>query len=171
MFDRIIDIVLSALDLFRFWEVVDEDEGAVRLQLGRVKETLGPGLHWRAPLGIHQIRKMKVVPDTYNLSPQALSTKDGKQVAVSLVVQFQIADVRKALMEVTDLEGVVKDSALGNCAQLVQAHDWETVRSAEFAETLTKAARRPAFRYGVEIMSVKFADVSTTFCHTQMSVG
>jgi membrane protease subunit HflC len=171
MIDKLIDFVISILDLFRFWVVVDEDEEAVLLRNGVFRNHLTPGLHWKIPMQIDRERVMKVVPDTYNMSPQALTTKDGKQIVVSLVVKFRISNARKALLEVTDMEGVIKDCALGATAQLVQANDWETVRSAAFKDELTKAARPDASECGVKIISVKFADVSTTFNHTQMQVG
>jgi regulator of protease activity HflC (stomatin/prohibitin superfamily) len=172
MIDKLIDFVISILDLFRFWVVVDPDEQGVMIRMGAFHKELESGTWYlKRPFQIDRERLMKVVPDTYNLSPQALTTKDGKQIVVSLVVKFRISNTRKALLEVTDMEGVIKDCSLGATAQLVQANDWETVRSAAFADELTKAARPDAQECGVKILRVKFADVSTTFNHTQMQVG
>lgn len=171
MIDKLIDFVIGVIDLFRFWQVIDADEEGVVLTLGNYSRSLSPGIHWLAPFGIQEVRKAKVTPDTFNLSAQGLTTKDGQQITVALIVNIRIVDIRKALLEVSDYSSVLQDCALSQCAQLVQSNDWEVVRSAEFADAMTKASRRPAFKYGVEIVSVAFSDVTTTFNLTQMQVG
>lgn len=172
MIDRLIEILVSFADLFRFWVVVDQDDGGIMLRLGAYQRDLdGGALYWKIPFGIDRERIIKVVADTYNLTPQALTTKDGEQIVVALIVKYRIKDARKALLEVQDRDGVIRDSALAEVATLVQANDWSVVRSPEFADVMTKASRKPAFPYGVEILSVKFTDCTTTFNLTQMQIG
>lgn len=170
--DKLIEFLISIMDLFRFWVVVDEDEGGVMLRMGAcVRELKGGNWYLKLPLHIDMERIIKVAPDTYNLSSQGLMTKDGKQIVVSCIVKFRISDVRKALLEVQDREGVVRDCTFSVVCTLVQEHDWEEVRKGTFADKMTKSARRQGFPCGVEILSVKFTDCSTTFNHTQMQVG
>lgn len=172
MIDRLIEFLISIVDLFRFWIVVDQDEAGVLLRLGAYRKDLEGGrFYWKIPLKVDVERLIKVVPDTYNLSPQALTTRDAKQIVVALIVKYRIKDVKKALLEVQDRDGVIRDSALAEVATLVQANDWAVVRSPEFSDTMTKASRKPAFPYGVEILSVKFTDCTTTFNLTQMQIG
>lgn len=167
----VIEFILHCIQVFQFWILVDEDEEGIVLRNGTFHKHLTAGLHWSRPFYLDRARIVKMTPDTHNLSAQGLTTKDGQTITVSVIVEFCIRDAKKALLKVQDRDGVIRDSALAECAQLVQSNDWEVVRSAEFSELLTEAARKRAFRYGVEIMSVKFTDCTTTFSHTQTVIG
>ncbi len=169
--DKFIELIITFIRIFQFWVVVDEDEEAVILRNGKFHKHLTAGLHWKRAFYIDRERVIKMTPDTHNLAAQGLTTKDGKTITVSLIVEFCIRDAMKALLKVQDRDGVIRDSTLAGCATLVQSNDWEVVRNADFAEQLTEIARKRAFRYGVEIMSVKFTDCTTTFSHTQTVIG
>lgn len=169
--DPLIQFLLDCAKVFQCWIVVDEDEEAIILRNGVFKKHCQAGFYWKLPLYIDRERVVKMTPDTHNLSSQGLTTKDGQTITVAVIVEFKIKDARKALLEVQDRDGVIRDSALAECCRLVQCNDWSTVRSIEFAEQLTKDARKKAFRYGVEIMSVRFTDCTTTFSHTQTTIG
>jgi regulator of protease activity HflC (stomatin/prohibitin superfamily) len=160
------------LDLFRFWVVVDPDEEGLILRMGRFHRKLDSGdWYLKRPFNIDRERKIKVTPDTLNLSAQGLTTRDGVQITVAVIVKFRINDSVKALLEVQDRENVVRDCALAETCWLVQRYDWSAVRSAPFHRKLTRAARRHGEPSGVDIISVKFTDCTTTFNHTQMQVG
>ena len=172
MIDKLIEVVLQFLDLFRFWVVVDEDDAGILLRMGAFhRELKGGDWYLKRPFKIDVERVIKVTPDTHNLSSQGLTTKDGKQIVVACIVQFRISNVKKALLEVQDRDGVIRDCTFSEVCTLVQEHDWDEVRTAAFAEKMTKAARKKGFPCGVEIISVKFTDCTTTFNHTQMQVG
>lgn len=170
-FDPIIQFLLDCLRIFQFWIVVDEDEEAVILRNGKFLKHLEAGLHWLRPLYIDRARVIKMTPDTHNLTSQVLTTRDNVQITCALMVEFCIRDAKKALLKVQDRDGVIRDSALVECAAFVQENDWDLVRTRPFSELMTDGARKRAFRYGVEIMSVKFTDCSTTFSHTQTVIG
>jgi regulator of protease activity HflC (stomatin/prohibitin superfamily) len=169
--DSIVQFIIDCIRVFQFWVVVDEDEEAVVLRNGKFHKHLTAGLHWTRMFYLDRARVIKMTPDTHNLTSQILTTRDNVQITCALMVEFCIRDAKKALLKVQDRDGVIRDSSLVECAALVQSNDWETVRSPYFAELMTEGARKRAFRYGVEIMSVKFTDCSTTFSHTQTVIG
>ena len=160
MFDRLIDILLQFVDLFRFFIVVDEFEKAVVLRLGKFHKTLEPGFHFLLPFNIDNAIVDNVVPRTVNLGAQGLTTKDGKTITLSAVVTAQIRDIRKATLEVERVNDALVDSCYATIGDLVVAHDWDTVRTQEFSETITKACRRQAFKYGIEILRVQLSDLT-----------
>lgn len=160
MFDKLIDLCLQFIELFRFFIVIDEFERAVVLRLGRFHKTLEPGFHLLLPFNIDNALTDNVVPRTVNLGAQGLTTKDGKTITTSAVVTAQISDVRKALLEVENVNQALMDSCYAAIGDLVVAHDWDLVRSPEFAETCTKACRKQARRYGIEILRVQLADLT-----------
>lgn len=158
MFDRLIDIFLQFLDLFKFWVVLDPFEQGVLLRLGNYEDVIGNGFHWILPFNIDNVLVDNVVPRTVNLGEQGLTTADGKTITVSAVVTAKISDIRKALLEVEHVDEALMDSCYATIGDLIVSHDWDTIRTAEFTETVTKACRKQAWRYGLEVLRVQFAD-------------
>jgi regulator of protease activity HflC (stomatin/prohibitin superfamily) len=160
MFDKLIDILLQFVDLFRFFIVIDEFERAVVLRLGKFNRTLEPGLHFLIPFNVDNTIVDNVVPRTVNLGAQGLTTKDGKTITLSAVVTAQIRDIRKATLEVEHVNEALVDSCYATIGDLVVAHDWDDVRKPEFSITLHKACRRQAMKYGIEILRVQLSDLT-----------
>lgn len=160
MFDRLIDVALQFIELFKFWVVVDAYERGVVLRWGKFQRELEPGLHWLIPLGIDRPLLDNVVTRTDELRNSTLTLRDGASVSVSVVVRYNIRDVKKALLEVEGISDVIRDSVIGNVSDHVRAATWETLPSPEFGESLSKSCRKMAWRYGIEIESVVFADLA-----------
>lgn len=160
MIDKLIDFLIDVLDLFRFWVVVDAYERHVILRFGVHNRTLAPGIHWFAPFGIERSLRDNVVARVINLGAQSLTTKDGENVAVSGVVTAEIRDIEKAMLAVEDVDHALADSCVGTIGQLVAAATWAELQGEGFSETLTKACRKQAWRYGIEITRVQLSDLS-----------
>jgi len=160
MFDRLIDMLLGCLQWFVPFVVVDEFERAIVLRFGKFHRVLEPGFHWIIPLEAEKVLADNVVPRTVNLGSQSLTTKDGKVVVVGGVVTASIRDIKKALLEVEGVDDALKDSCYGAIGSLVAAHPWDAVQQDTFSETLTKACRKQAWRYGIEIERVQLSDLS-----------
>jgi regulator of protease activity HflC (stomatin/prohibitin superfamily) len=161
MFDRLVDIVLQFLDKFAFLVIVSEFERVVILRFGRYSRTLEPGLHLMWPLAESAFTD-NVVPRTYDLNAQSLTTSDGRSVVVSGVVTARISDIRKAILEVEGMDDAIKDASVAEIAAAVVGATWAELTKPEFGETLTAACRRRAFRWGVEIMRVQLSDVAAS---------
>jgi regulator of protease activity HflC (stomatin/prohibitin superfamily) len=163
MIDKLIDFLISVIDLGRCWVVLDPDEEGVMLRMGGFHKRLESGRWYlKLPLRIDRERLIKVTTDTHNLSSQGLCTSDGVEVNLSVIVRFRIKDAYKALLEVQDRDNVIKDCVLAEVCYLVQEHRWEEVRQAAFGEKLTKASRKQGHSSGVDILSVRLTDCSTT---------
>ena len=75
MLDRLIDVLVQFIDLFRFWTVVRVYEGVVRLRLGTNPVVLAPGFHWIAPFRIDHLLVEWVVPRIHGLPPQTVTVR------------------------------------------------------------------------------------------------
>lgn len=161
MLDRVVDVLLSWLELFQFWVVISEFERGVVLTLGRFKgRILDPGFHWHWPFRVDWVYVENIVTRTHVLNPQALTTKDGRTISVTAVITFNIRDIKKAVLEVEGVDHAINDS----CSAAVGAHvggcDWGELRGEPAADALTKACRRQAWRYGIEIERVQLTDLA-----------
>ena len=162
MFDRLIDLLLDSLGLFKFWEVVEPFEEAVVTRLGKYHRSLEGGFHFVIPLAVEQVYTDSVVPVTHDLAPQSLTTADGRSVVVRAVITRSITDIRKAILECEGVENVLVDSAVGAVADAVRAHGWEDLSSKDFAKALTDEVRECARPWGVKIHRVQLADISAS---------
>lgn len=160
MFDKLIDLFLQFVDLFRFFTVCNDFERGVVLRLGRYNKSLEPGFHFILPFNLDQVLYDNVVPRTVNLGAQGLTTRDSKSITLSAVVTAQIRDIRKALLEVEHVDSALVDSCYATIGDLIVSHDWDSIKTPEFSDIVLKACRKQAFKYGIEILRVQLSDLT-----------
>jgi regulator of protease activity HflC (stomatin/prohibitin superfamily) len=160
MLDRLIDLLVNFIDLFKFWEVVDIYELGVVLRWGRFHRELNPGFHWKIPFGIEKVLTDVVVPTTLNLGPQSLTTKDNIAVVVSGIVTFQTSDVKKLLLEVESANHVLEDNAYGVIARYVITHSYQEITSIDAIDSIKREIRKASFKFGIEVTNFSFSDVT-----------
>jgi regulator of protease activity HflC (stomatin/prohibitin superfamily) len=158
--DKLIDFLLSVVDLFYFTRVVDSWEKGVVLRFGRYKRTVGPGIHWVAPFMIERLISADVYARPFRLPPQSLTTADGVAVVVSAVVTCKVANVRKVLLDCGNHEEALADSLTGTIAQQVTGAAWSDLTTDEFWRTVTTATHERARKWGLKVIEVQPADVA-----------
>lgn len=160
MIDKLIDFLISILDLFRFWDVIDDFSEGVVLRCGVFHRELKPGLHFIIPFCIEKVICDNVVPRTVKLGTQSLTTKDGRSVIVSGVVTARINNIRKALLEVEGMDDALKDSCGGEISRVIAESTWDQLHTGELSESLTQSCRKRGWRWGIEIMQVQMTDMT-----------
>jgi len=160
MFDRLIDLILGSLQAFVFFVVIDEYEKGVILRLGRYHRTIEPGFHFIAPLFIDRVLADTVVPTTKVLGTQSLTTQDGISVVLEAVVTYRTHDVKRLLLEVENAEAAMRDACYGVISRAVTYAQWDDLRTEAFTEQLTKAVRKRAFGFGIEVQAVQLGDLA-----------
>jgi regulator of protease activity HflC (stomatin/prohibitin superfamily) len=158
MFDKLVDILLQFMELFKFWIVLNPYEAGVQIRLGKFKKVLEPGLHFLLPLGIDSTLHEHTVPRTHTLGDQSITTLDGKQVGFQAVITYQVNDIKKALLDVEDSDHAIQDSCAGNIAHVLAGYTWEDIQGKydEVVDAVTKTCRSRGWKFGLEIKSVQF---------------
>lgn len=169
MFDRLIDLLIQFIELFKFWHVVDPYEEALVLRLGKLNRHLTCGYHLVIPFGIDRVMDEHVVPRVINCDNESVTTKDGKPIGFHAVVTYRVRDVEKILLEVEDGNHAVTDACAGEIARVLRESTWAEIEQPEILEKLTKACRARGFKFGVEIMSVQLAGM--VLCRTIRLMG
>lgn len=164
MFDRLIELCLEFIELFRFWFVLHPYEEALVLRLGKLHRHLEPGLNWVLPFGVDHVMASHVVPSTHSLGDESVTSKDGKSVGFHAIVTYRVKDLEKLLLEIEDPEHAVRDACCGEIGRVLRESTWEEMTRPDILERLTTAARKRGFRYGVEIMGVQLAGLA--LCRT-----
>lgn len=159
MIDKLIEFLISVLDLFKFWIVVEQYERGVVLRLGEFQREIGPGLHWAIPFGVDKTLHDNVVPRTLRLEPQSLMTNDGFTVTVTGVITARIANIQKALLEVEGVDHALVDCCTAAIAERVTSSNRGELHTEPFREKLMKECRKQGWRYGIEIERAQLADI------------
>lgn len=158
MLDRLLDFLLSILDLFRFWVVLDAFERGIVLRFGLHVRTLGPGFHWVIPLNVERVLHDNVVTRVVSITPQSLTTRDGETVVISAVVTAYIEDIEKAILSVEGVDHALTDACFGAVGEVVSGSTWDELTSESFSAEVTKVCRRQAKRYGIYVERVQLGD-------------
>lgn len=179
-------IALVAVAGFTCFFTVEPDEETVILRLGKYRETVGPGLHFKLPFGIDKALKIpterilqeefgfrshdtRSTPTTYSqqdYSQESLMVTGDLNVAdVEWITQYQIADSMKFLFHtgnpiqnIRDISQAVMRRVVGD--RLVT--DVLTVGRIEIASEAQRLTQEVIDRYdmGVRIVSIKLQDVN-----------
>lgn len=96
-----IGVFLLLLILFNMIKVLNEYERGVIFRLGRIIGAKGPGLIILIPL-IDKMRKIDLRTITYDVPPQDIITRDNVSLKVNAVLYFQVVDVNKAVLSVSN---------------------------------------------------------------------
>lgn len=158
MLDRLIDLLVAGWHAIRPVLVVDDDERAVLLWLGRFSRVLEPGLHWVCPLA-HTGRTCKVVQGTMRLHEQTLTTADQAEITLSPIVTFRVVDPRKFLLDM-DGSSAIDDVTYGAVSEWVHKNPREHVLDPTNWHKLTLRVRASADDYGVHVERVRFGDLT-----------
>lgn len=158
--DRLIEWLISIIDLFFFVRVVDTWEAGVVLRLGHFHRNAGPGWHFVAPFKIERLITTHTNRSTTRLDPQSLTTADGVAVVISAVVTWRVTSARKVLLECDGHQQVMLDSSTGVLAEFVTGVTWADLVTEEFRRTITSAVAQKAKKWGIKVIQVQLCDVT-----------
>lgn len=158
MFDKLIDVLINFVDLFKFFVVIRVFEGGVVLRFGKFHRMAPPGLRWKWPFNIEEVFYANIVATTRVIGPQSLTTRDGYAVIVSSVITYEVEDVKKFLLEVSHGHAALEDSTYAVVADMVMSSNWEELMSVDLARKMEIAVRRQAKKWGVNVRQLQLAD-------------
>lgn len=158
MFEKLIDLLVSAWDRVSPFEVIKDYEGAVVLRFGRYTRTLAPGLHLKIPI-VEEAILANTCVSTLRLPPQTLTTKDDVPVVVSAIVKYQIKNVRDYIMAIYDRQDVLADVTMGAIRMAVNGLVYADLVAQPPEDALRTSVRREVGRYGFDVLKVTFTDL------------
>ena len=147
--------------------IVDEREVAIKFQLGEiVRSDFGPGLHFKAPWPINNVRKFDRRILTLDTPPERFLTGEKKNVTVDFFVKWRIEDPATYY---TSFQGDERRAAL-RLLQIVKnglqlEFDNRTIRQvvsderSEMMENLTTKGNTEVAQFGIEIVDVRVKQI------------
>lgn len=121
---------------------------------------MGTGWHWYCPI-LQSIEVLDVVADVVDLKVQHLTTTDGKPVALSMCVEYEIADAVQYHLGIQQLETNFEAMARTVVARRVRGWSWDELHAQqkELEVEVRDTLRRRAVRYGVKVLEVGLTDI------------
>jgi regulator of protease activity HflC (stomatin/prohibitin superfamily) len=149
--------------LFPRWRVVTEAQGGVAFVRGRAR-LIEPGIFWWWPAWT-EVHVQEVVRQTLNLPPQSLLSRDGKDIAVSGIVVYEIVDPLTAFVKVHDLDDAIQDMSLASIKAVLWGRSVDEIdrQAADLDDALCKECREKLKDWGVNVHNVFLSDVSNAF--------
>ena len=147
--------------------IVDERQVAIKFQLGEiVRSDFGPGLHFKAPWPINNVRKFDRRILTLDTPPERFLTGEKKNVTVDFFVKWRIEDPATYY---TSFQGDERRAAL-RLLQIVKnglqlEFDNRTIRQvvsderSEMMENLTTKGNNEVAQFGIEIVDVRVKQI------------
>jgi regulator of protease activity HflC (stomatin/prohibitin superfamily) len=161
MFDKLIEILQLIWESLIPWVVLMPYEQGVHLRLGTpIRDLKEPGFYWCLPFHLDVVLKENVVPRTSRLSGLSTTTIDGHSIGFDAVITWSIANVRKALLEVNDLDDAIADTCAGIIGTQLADAEWSAVWHGKATEDLANVCRKRGWKWGVEVHSVQLVGVA-----------
>lgn len=178
MFDKIFDLIIQALGLFKFWAIMNPNNlgfvvtwGKITRRIGNADGWFGTGFHLKAPFDIEEVFWLSSATRVDEFAAQTLVTKDGKNVIIGVIVTYRVHDVDKAMNSVFEPFAAIADAVQANVADAVISTDYAAIPTMAFSDALTVACRKRGFTYGFEIDSVRIGEFAPTRTYRLMGDG
>jgi len=160
MFDKLIELIINFIHLFRVFVTVPQYDRGCILRLGKFKKVVEPGPSWVIPLGIDVLYPIPNYVQTMIVGPQSLVTTDNIEVVVSTLISFYVKDPEKFLVTIEGGDNVIEDTTYGVVSKLVMGSSWSQLREDDVPRKLTERMRANADKYGVGIKSAQLVDLT-----------
>src|SRR5688572_33513292 len=98
--EKLVDLLVQFIGIFKCWEVVTEFQEAVVLRLGKFHKTVGPGLHWRLPLYIDDYIIDDTSWQTYSCVALTITNVEGVTIHLDAMIKWRIKDIKKFTLEI-----------------------------------------------------------------------
>lgn len=158
MLDRLVDLLITSLQLFKFWLIVPHYQAGVILRLGKFHRVVTPGWYLVLPFYIDEVILDTIKPTTHNLTQQSVMTKDDIAVVVTGVLTREITDVQTALLECESVEDVIVDCSFGVISEMVRNTNWEDLNTDQFCQDARRKINARTKEYGVTIRRFQWQD-------------
>jgi len=157
--DWLKDIIDRLLSIFpRIW-ICSPAEAGVLITLGKYVSTKEAGWYVFWPL-IQRIIWVEVKTQVVDLRIQSVRAKCGNSVAVSGAIQYRVVDVKRAILDVQDVDKSLSTLALGIILEFVKRRSLEECMSIEELKgEILKGIREAAAGWGLKIEKVYITDL------------
>ncbi len=168
MFDKLIDLIVTFINDFLPFKIVNQWEQGVHLRTGKFYKVVFPGLNWKVPF-FDQILTTPVITQTVNLKPQTVTSLDERNVVLSTIVRYHIEDVEKFLLGVMHANDVLVDTTQGIIRDVVEGTNWMDLY--DLGNIVIPKVNEQVEKWGIEVELISFPDLGEIITYRIISDG
>ena len=162
MFDKIFEILAQLWGHFVPIEVIKQYEKGVRLRFGKLKDPdMNPGLHFKIPF-VDEIVRVVVTVDTLEINPITITTTDNITVIIGAVLEFEINNINKYIIETNEARSNAHDICRGIMADYLTDRTWIECKDKKTIRTIIKLLTKKFEEMGIKVISLIFTDMCVT---------
>jgi regulator of protease activity HflC (stomatin/prohibitin superfamily) len=157
MLDKLVEVILSFLELFKFWDVLNVWEQGVKTRLGKYPkpvQILEAGFHWKLPFNIDEIHTVSIARQAIELGSQTITTKDEKCIVLEAVLTYEVKDVERALFKVGDEISAVKERIQSIIRYEIVKTDFSEINNEGIEESINEKSKKEGNKWGIKVISV-----------------
>lgn len=155
MFDKLIDFLISIIELFRFFYVIRQWEAGIILRFGKYTgKVLQPGIHFIWPFNIDEVHSTDILPIVAELEAQTIVTKDKAVVVIQAIVKYEVADAETCLIKVGNEVDAVKEFTQAAIHTVVSEINYNEANMAELEKAIIREARKEVNKWGIKMHNV-----------------
>jgi len=140
--------------------VVYDGQHALKFTLGRAREVVGPGVHFKLPI-VQRFTVQNTKHTTLDLEPQVIQLKDDLVYEVDCKLIYQIVDLRKAIVEIDNLVTGLQNRVVMAVQRVVQAQDRLSIRdTVRLAQEVQRSLAPIETEWGATILHFGFSNIS-----------
>lgn len=140
--------------------VVYDGQHALKFNLGRAREVVGPGVHFKLPI-IQRFTVQNTKHTTLDLEPQVIQLKDDLVYEVDCKLIYQVVDLRKAIIEIDNLVTGLQNRVVMAVQRVVQTQDRVSIRdTVRLAQEVHLALAPIEPEWGARILHFGFSNIS-----------
>ena len=140
--------------------VVYDGQHALKFTLGRARNVVGPGVHWKWPI-VQKFQVQDTRHTTLDLEPQVIQLDDDLVYEVDAKVIYQIRNLHKAIIEIDDLVVGMRNRVVLAIQRVLSSKDRRTIRDRDaLIEEIYAELRSMEDQWGVAILQLGFSNIS-----------
>lgn len=141
---------------------IQANENWIMFALWDKVKKLNPGVYWYIPL-FHTMQKENISYRNLSLNRQTLLTKDRKEVFVSATVFYQIIDIKKVLVDNSDIWEILQSEILWAIKNYILKNNLDTIISqTEWIEnTSICIVRELENKIWIQVDKINITDIAT----------
>lgn len=162
MWEWLRDLLASCIDYLMPFVIVKAHEEAVLLSWGKYHLTRKPGTYMKWPVRDYYYH-VSVKADTISIDEVNITTSDGQTISIGCVVEFEIENAYKFLIETNDAHSNMKDVCRGVLSSTLEEVGWEEIKKKPVMNRVTNKLKSKYTPMGVVVNDVMFTDKCKTF--------
>lgn len=161
MFDKLIDLIVSAWNDFKPIIFIFEYKEGIMLRAGKFLKILKPGWHLRIPF-VDDFYVENVKTDTMRIKEVTVTTLDSKTVTIGCEFDLRITDIYKAMVDTNDWRSNLQDMCAGVLSDYLEDLHWEDIKRKPTKNAIFKKMEKRAEEMGITISNFNFTDKVVT---------